>query len=400
MKVLIADTFQQNYLGDLEALGHEITLNPDLSADDIIGAIAGYDVLIVRSTKVTAPVIAASDHLSLIIRAGAGVNTIDVKAAAQRGIFVCNCPGKNAIAVAEVAFGLLVSIDRRIPDNVIDLRNGKWNKKAYSKADGLFGKTVAVLGLGEIGLAFAERAAAFGMEVLAIDKPRSAQNQSRLENINTTFISTQEALLAQADVISLHLPSNDQTKHMVNKAFLSHVKVGTIILNTSRGNIIDDEALLAAIEAKHLRVGLDVYNNEPATGQCDFDNALAKHAGVYGTHHIGASTEQAQNAIACDVIDILKQYGKGNVVNSVNVQEYPEVTHTITVRHYDRVGVLAAVLTVLREDKVNIEQMKNMVFSGGQAACATLFTSKEPQGAVLEKIQAIADVISVSVKSS
>lgn len=400
MKVLIADKFQQNYLGDLEALGHEITLNPDLSADDIIGAIAGYDVLIVRSTKVTAPAIAASDHLSLIIRAGAGVNTIDVKAAAERGIFVCNCPGKNAIAVAEVAFGLLVSIDRRIPDNVIDLRNGKWNKKAYSKADGLFGKTVAVLGLGEIGLAFAERAAAFGMEVLAIDKPRSAQNQSRLENINTTFISTQEALLAQADVISLHLPSNDQTKHMVNKAFLSHVKVGTIILNTSRGNIIDDEALLAAIEAKHLRVGLDVYNHEPATGQCDFDNALAKHAGVYGTHHIGASTEQAQNAIACDVIDILKQYGKGNVVNSVNVQEYPEVTHTITVRHYDRVGVLAAVLTVLREDKVNIEQMKNMVFSGGQAACATLFTSKAPQGAALEKIQAIADVISVSVKSS
>ena len=400
MRVLIADKFQQKYLGDLEALGHEITLNADLTADDIVGAIIGYDVLIVRSTKVTAPAIAASDRLSLIIRAGAGVNTIDIKAAAQKGIFVCNCPGKNAIAVAEVAFGLLVSIDRRIPDNVIELRNGKWNKKKYGKADGLFGKTIAVLGLGEIGLAFAERAAAFGMDVLAIDKPRNAENQRRLENINTRFISTQEALLAQADVISIHLPSNDQTKHMVNKAFLSHVRVGAIIINTSRGNIIDDHALLEAIEAQQLRVGLDVYNNEPTTGQCDFDNTLAKHAAVYGTHHIGASTEQAQNAIACDVIDILKQYGEGNIINTVNVQEYPEVTHTITVRHYDRVGVLAAVLTVLREDKVNIEQMRNMVFSGGEAACATLFTNREPQGAALEKLEAIEDVISVTVKSS
>ena len=179
MKILIADKFQEAYLGELNSLGHKVDLIPDLKAEDLAGKIKGYDALIVRSTKVKADVIKASDVLSLIIRAGAGVNTIDTKAAADKGVFVCNTPGKNSVAVAELAFGLMLAIDRKIPDCVSDLKNKVWNKKKYSKADGIMGKTLGIIGFGEIGIAFADRAKAFGMDVLAYD-PIAQQHQCLL----------------------------------------------------------------------------------------------------------------------------------------------------------------------------------------------------------------------------
>ncbi|MBI9017519.1 MAG: hydroxyacid dehydrogenase [Phycisphaerae bacterium] len=318
MKILMADKFQEQYLDDLKALGLDYDLLPDLTADDLPGKIAGYDALIVRSTKVTAATIEASDKLKIIIRAGAGYNTIDVAKATEAGIHVCNTPGKNAVAVAELAFGLMMAIDRRIPDNVIELRAGKWNKKTYSKADGLFGKNVLVMGLGEIGFNFGTRACAFGMNVNGYDVMHSPELQSKLDAAGITFVKDLDEALKNADVISLHIPAIPATKGMINADFLSKVKNNTIILNTSRGEIVNDEDLLAAIESKKLRVGLDVYNNEPGTAQADFSNALTQHPSVYGTHHIGASTTQAQNAIAAEVVEIFRNFTQGKVLHAVN----------------------------------------------------------------------------------
>ena len=163
MKVLVADKFEKSGIEGLKALGCEIVHEPDLKDDTLKDALAatGADVLVVRSTVVTEPMLDAG-RLSLIVRAGAGYNTIDVKAASKRGIYVSNCPGKNSIAVAELAFGLLIALDRRIPENVADLLRGKWNKKEYSKAKGLYGMTLGILGFGKIGQEVAKRAMAFG----------------------------------------------------------------------------------------------------------------------------------------------------------------------------------------------------------------------------------------------
>ena len=161
MKVLVADKFEKSGVDGLRAAGCEVVYEPDLKDDALTAAIGSTqaDVLVVRSTKVTAPMLDAG-RLSLIVRAGAGYNTIDVAGASKRGIYVSNCPGKNAIAVAELAFGLILALDRRIPDNVAELRAGKWNKKEYSKAQGLHGKTLGLLGVGSIGQEMIRRAPA------------------------------------------------------------------------------------------------------------------------------------------------------------------------------------------------------------------------------------------------
>ena len=166
MKVLIADKFERSGLDGLKATGCEVIFNPDLKEESLRKAIeeTGADVLIVRSTKVTEPML-ESGHLSLVVRAGAGYDNIDITAASARGIYVANCPGKNSVAVAELAFGLILALDRRIPDNVADLRAGKWDKKEYSKARGLYGLTLGVLGFGNVGQEMARRAQAFGMHL-------------------------------------------------------------------------------------------------------------------------------------------------------------------------------------------------------------------------------------------
>ena len=320
MKILFADKFQPAYLEQLKAAGHDCDLQPDLSADDIPGQIAGADILIVRSTKVTRDTLDAADSLKMVIRAGAGTNTIDKAAAAEKNIPVCNVPGKNALAVAELAFGLLLCIDRNIPDQVSELRAGKWDKKTYSKAQGICGRNIGIVGLGGIGMALAERAAVFGMHVHVISKPgRDADSASKLAAMNVTEVADIHALAAACDVLSFHVPANDDTKGMINADLLGQMQDGAILLNTSRGEIVDDEALIAAMDSKGIRAGLDVYNGEPTSGRADYSSALAQHANVYGTHHVGASTEQAQNAVAEECVRIIAEFEKGNVLHCVNM---------------------------------------------------------------------------------
>ena len=322
MKILIADKFQKAYLPQLMALGHEVVMKPDIKAEELPGQIKGYEIIIVRSKKVSAETINVSDALKMIIRAGAGVNTIDIEAAAQRGIYVCNTPGKNSIAVAELAFGLMLAIDRKIADNVIELRQGKWNKKKYSEAEGICGKTLGIIGLGEIGIAFAERAKAFGMKVIGYDpiaiKNPGARLSELIRNSVLEFRENLEDLVKDSNVITIHVPSNVHTKGMVNKEFLKNVRNNAIIINTSRGNIVVDQDLIEAMNEKNIWAGIDVYNGEPETGTAEFSTALSKHSHVYGTHHIGASTEQAQDSIALEVIEMLRAFAKGEVLHPVN----------------------------------------------------------------------------------
>src|SRR5262245_18433019 len=240
MHLLFADRLPEQTIADLEARGHVCVMEPDLTADDLPARIVGFDALVVRSTKVKRSVFQAADRLALVNRAGAGTNTIDTDAAATMGVFVSNVPGRNAAAVAELTMGLLLAIDRRIADNVADLRSGHWDKKRYSKANGLLGSTMSVIGLGSIGLAVAERASGFGIRVQALVKTgRSAYVEDRLAELGITQLESLDELVSTADIVSLHVPANKETRHLVDERFLGLMRPGAILLNTSRGEVVD-----------------------------------------------------------------------------------------------------------------------------------------------------------------
>ncbi len=316
MKILIADKLSAKAVCELEDLGAQVIVKPDLTADDLPSAIAGVEILIVRSTKVKAATIEAADSLSLIIRAGSGVNTIDLDCASGKGISVANCPGKNTEAVAEIAIGLLIAADRRIANATADMRAGTWNKKEYGKANGLKGRTLGIIGVGNIGQAVVKRAMGLEMNVIAYDPILTEEMADELE---IGRCDNAQQVAQQADAISIHLPANSATAHIIGKEFLTNMKDGAIFINTSRGEVVDTQALKDAIKQKGLRVGLDVYENEPAASEKVFkDTDLA--AMITGTHHIGASTNQAAEAVADEVIKIIQAYkNTGSPINVVNI---------------------------------------------------------------------------------
>ena len=399
MRILIADAFEQSGLDALEAHGHHIDHRPHLRSEDLAEAVGKADVLVVRSTRVEAETFAAASPLSLVIRAGAGTNTIDVGAAAQRGVFVANVPGKNAIAVAELTMGLIIALDRRIPDNVIDARAGQWNKRLYSQADGLLGKSLGILGLGQIGLAVMERAAAFGMRPLVIGKQRGEEATQRIKDAGAEIMSDVDELLATSDIVTLHLPARPETKGMVNERFLGQLRPGAWIVNTSRGDMIDEAALLAAIGDKDLRVAIDVFAGEPSGSSGDFISPLAQHPSVYTTHHIGASTAQAQEAIAAEVVAMILDYERGVARNVVNLTPPPPGGSILTIRHYDRVGVLSAVLATIKEAGLNVQEMHNQVFAGAGAAVAIIHVAGEVPAEARAELVANPNLIHLSVRS-
>jgi D-3-phosphoglycerate dehydrogenase len=401
-KVLVADKFEKSGIDGLSAAGCDVQYEPDLKDDALAQAIAsgGADVLVVRSTKVTAPMMDAG-RLSLIVRAGAGYNTIDVAAASKRGIYVSNCPGKNAIAVAELAFGLLLSLDRRIPENVAELRAGKWNKKEFSKAAGLYGRTLALLGVGSIGQEMVRRAAAFGLNVviwsrrfdgrsglLDDEAARELGLEASARTVHVELAPTAADAAARADILSVHVALGPETKGLVNAALLARLKAGAIVINTARAEVVDYEALAAAVRERGLRVGLDVYVNEPASATGDFSDPIVGLPTVYGTHHIGASTDQAQEAIAAETVRIIRSYREtGRVPNVVNLARRTPATHMLVVRHRDRPGVLAHVFDHLRRANLNVQETENIVFEGAEAAVARINLDGEPPAALCNQIK-------------
>jgi D-3-phosphoglycerate dehydrogenase len=397
MRMLIADKFPETYVADFRALGLAVDYEPELDAAALVARVRDVGILVVRSTKVTRQAIEAGAALELVLRAGAGVDTIDVAAASERGIYVANCPGKNSVAVAELAMGLILALDRRIADGTADLRAGKWNKKEYSKADGLKGKTLGVVGLGAIGQAVARRAIAFDMNVVAYSEP---QEPAVLEALGATACATLFDLAERADVVTVHVPQVAATKKLFGVEFFARMKPNAIFVNTSRGGVVDQPALERAMKERGLRAGLDVFDPEPAGPNGAFEGSIASLAGFAGTHHIGASTDQAQNAIAEEAVRICRAFvTTGKVPNCVNIEHHTPAKVQLLVRHYDKVGVLAAVLELIRNHDLNVEDMTNTIFAGHKAAVAIIKLSSPPPESLIDEIAKLRDkVIQVSAK--
>ncbi len=325
-------------------------------------------------------------QIKLVVRAGAGFNTIDVAAASRRGIYVSNCPGKNSIAVAELAFALILALDRRIADSVIALRRGEWNKKEFSKARGLFGRTLGLVGVGKIGAEMIPRAQAFGMPVIAWSRSLTPE---RAAELGVGFKDSPIDVAREADIVSVHVALNPATKGFLGADFFAAMREGAYFINTARGEVVDQAALVEAMKTRGIRAGLDVYEGEPTSATAEFTHDIAQEPNLYGTHHIGASTDQAQEAIAAETVRIVREFKEtGKVPNVVNLAVQTPATHRLVVRHRDRPGVLANVLDAIKSEHINVQEMENIVFEGAEAAVARINLDNAPSEELLQTLRA------------
>ncbi|MDY0082422.1 MAG: 3-phosphoglycerate dehydrogenase [Ignavibacteriaceae bacterium] len=394
LKVLVADKFPEKYIQQMKDLNLDVVYEPKFGEKDLPEAAKDADILVVRSTVVNEEAISSSKKLNLIIRAGSGVNNINIAAANKKGVYVANCPGMNSVAVAELAVGLIIAVDRRIADNVSDFRNGKWNKAEYSKADGLLGKTLGIIGTGQIGVEVINRAKGFGLNIIAWS--RSLTNE-KAELLGVDKCQTLDELFSKADIVSVHLAQTADTKKLIGKDLINKMKKGAYFINTSRAGVVDEDALIEAAKAEKIFLGLDVFNNEPEGKGGDFTTPLQGLKNVYLTHHIGASTEQAQDAVADETVRIINDFiNTGVIRNWVNRIKKSPAKFQLVVKHFDKPGVLAGVLELLKAGSINVEEVENVIFDGAIAASCTMKLKDAATPDMIKKMNENPDLISIS----
>jgi D-3-phosphoglycerate dehydrogenase len=399
MRLLIADKLHPRAIEELRTLPLEVVYEPELTRETLDKHLKGVGILVIRSTEVTAAAIEAAKQLNLIVRAGASYSTIDVRAASKRGIYVANCPGKNASAVAELVYGLMIALDRRVPDAVASLRAGKWERQEYGKAEGLHGKTFGIAGLGAIGREVALRARAFGLNAIAWSR---SLTPARATELGIGYAASIEELAQRSQILSLHLALVERTRNIISRRVIGLLPDRAMVINTARADLVDNEAILDAVEKRGLRLALDVYPEEPRGSRTfsspDVFHAYASGGLVYGTPHIAAATDQAQLAIATETVRIIRSFLlEATVPNVVNVLSSSAARFQLVIRMLDKVGTFANVLAVLKRHGINVEEVSNTVFEGGVAACAKLRLLQRPTEACLAEIKAFDEVLHVDL---
>lgn len=363
MRVLIADLFSKFHIESLISEGFEIQYDDKLTGESLEKAIISFNphVLVVRSTKVQPNHFSAGHSLEAVIRAGSGYDTIDKAAANSKGVFIANCPGKNSIAVAELAFGLILAIDRRIVSNDTELKQNKWNKGEYTNCKGLKGRTLGIIGYGNIGKEVAKRALAFEMNVLVTSRTKPAPDDPRI-----TVAENLDELLKNSDIVTLHVPATAATKSIVTAEFLKKMKKDAVLINAARGNLIVEKDLLQHLnENPGFYCGLDCYMDEPADKKGVFNNELGQHPRVIGTHHIGASTKQAEDAIGQEAYRMLLEYKKSGIMpNCVNMATNLK-SNVLCLKYENNFSFFAGLYALFAKYKVRVLECKCEVFEGG-----------------------------------
>ncbi|MFZ0426696.1 MAG: phosphoglycerate dehydrogenase [Acidobacteriota bacterium] len=351
MKILISDAMSDEGIEFLEHEGSfEVANRPGLSPSDLLREIADASALIVRSkTKVTAEVIEAARKLRVVGRAGAGVDNIDLDAATRRGIVVMNTPGGNSVSAGEHAFALLMALARKIPFAHASLQAGKWNKSAFTGRE-LQGKTLGVLGLGKIGAVVAKRAIGFDMRVLAFDP---FVTESYAADLGAELQSV-DSVLSQSDFVTLHLPLNEKTLHVINRENIERMKDGALLINAARGALIDEGDLIEALESGKLGgAALDVFEGEPNVSE-----AVRNAPNVILTPHIAGSTQEAQAKVGYDIAVQISNYLQHEVI--VNAVNFPSVTtKELTslepfIRLGEKLGTLASSISTIRVSEIGL----------------------------------------------
>lgn len=296
-KILVADALDKEALEKLKSIpGFEVTVKTGMDEAELVKTIPPFNATVVRSaTKVTRKAIEAASKMELIVRAGIGLDNIDAAAAKEKGIQVANTPAATSISVAEHAFGLMLATVRNHGKANLSMKEHKWEKKALSGTE-LYGKTLGIIGIGRIGQEVAKRALAFGMKVIAYDIIEVKTG------LNLKQVSLDD-LLSQSDIITLHIPLTEKTKHMLSDAQFNKMKNGVIIINAARGGVVDETALLRGLQSGKVRAAaLDVFEKEPPDSF-----TLIDHPNVVATPHIGAAAEEGQQRAGMEVVKILKE---------------------------------------------------------------------------------------------
>ncbi len=352
-KVLIADSISQRGVDELSR-GHalEVTVKTGLSERELIDLIPSFSALIVRSqTKVTAAILNAGVKLRVVGRAGVGVDNVDVETATRRGIVVLNAPGGNTVSTAEHAFSLLLSVARKIPQADANVRGNKWDKKNFEGVE-LYNKTLGIIGMGRIGSELSRRAIAFGMRVVAYDPYLSA---TRARSLQVELVDELDDLLTSADFISLHTPLTAETRHILDEARLQKTKRGVRVINCARGGLIDEAALLRALQDGHVAgAALDVFEVEPLPG----DSPLRSAPNLVLTPHLGASTAEAQESVGIEIAQSIRAVLlEGTIRNAVNMPNLDAKTLAIIGPHLrfgEKLGRFLSQIAPKRADSINI----------------------------------------------
>ena len=395
MRIVVADEMELEPFHELSLLGVEVAYRPELEADTLPAALDDAQVVVVRSTPVTAAAIERSRQLSLIVSAGVEVSTIDLAAASARGIYVANCRGKHAAAVAELVMALILSLDRQLVDATIDLRAGRWNQQRYLGAPGIEGRRIGIAGLGAVGQRVLSCARAFGMTPHAWSRSLTPAQAARM---GVGYCSSLEELASHVDVLTIHLPLRRDTRLRIGREVLGALPDGATFIHTAHPEILDYAALREIAPRKRLRVGLDAYPEEPKIQLADFVEPAFRDAVVYGTPHVGGSTKRAELAVAREACRIVRAFAtEGEVPNAVNSCSNTPARFIVTVRMLDRVGVLANALNVIKRHGINVEEITNTVFDGARAGCIKLRVSGRPTEACLQEISAFDEVLHVEV---
>lgn len=396
VRVLITDAFDSSAADTLRESGFDVIHNPMLDADTLAAAMADLhpQVLVARAVHVGEDALRASPQLALVICAGSDTRCIDLDAANGLGVMVSHCPGRNAAAVAELAWGLILACDRRIPDQAADVRAGRADPSLYAGAAGLAGRTLGIVGLGQVGQEIARRGLAFGMHVVAWSKHIT---EDRCDALGVDFCANLVNLAKLADVVSVSVAGNEETRGLLGDKFFNALRPRTIVVNTSRGHVCDEAALLHAVRNRGVRAGLDIFAGDPDERSAA-ERALAAEPGVCGTFRMGDRTEQARLSIDSEVVRILRAWhADGTVLNCVNLAEHTAASAVLMVRHENRPGVLARIFDVLGKAAINVEQMDNQISAGGSAAVARVFTATLPSVQVVSAIRACPHVLGVTM---
>lgn len=395
MRLLIADSIDLLPLEELRVLGIEVVSDPTLDKDTLPEALAGVGILVVRQTEVTAKAVEHARELNLIVRAGGGTGNIDVEAASARGIYVANCPGKNAVAAAELAMAMALALDRRIVDANRDLAAGRWERASYGGESGMLGRHIGIAGLGAVGREVLTRARAFGMRPHVASRGLSA---AKAQKLDVAYAPSLERLAAVSDVLTIHLPLNPQTRGCISRLVLEALPHEAIVVNTARAELFDLDALLDLAPKKGLRLGLDAFPNEPKDASASYKTAFAGMKDVICTPHIAGATRQAQRAIADEVTRVVRSFlTEEDVPNVINVCAASPARYVVVLRQLDKVGALANTLAILKRHDINIEEISNTVFDGAKATCTKLRVSGRPTEACLKEIAAFPETLRVDV---
>lgn len=391
MRVLVAGRLPKNSLEEIQSLGVELIYEPTLPPAKLAEALSGVNVLVVRGLLVDAAAIAAGDALNLIIRAGSGIGGIDVSAASARGIYVANTPGRNASAVAELTMTLIGCLDRRVHEASASLRSGAWEKEEFAQAVGLRGRRLGIAGLGYVGRYVAALAKSYGMCVHAWSR---SLTPARAAELGVGLCPSLIALAQRSDVFSVHLDATERTRNLIDRRVLEALPNGAIFVNTAGASLVDHDALIDVAERKKLRLGLDVFPEEPSQRNGRYSHAVVNLPSLCATPHIGASTDEAQAAIANETVHVLRSFlTKGEVPNVVNISATSWARYQLVVRHIEKTGALAHVLTVLKRHGIHVQELDNTVFEGGKAACAKIRVESRPSDGCLAEIMAFSSEI-------